>query len=132
MSTASESTTEHLDVVIVGAGLSGIGTACHLTTEHPQRSYAVLEARDDLGGTWSLFQSIGANNPKFNHLRKTLAAGVATVIVVGNVSFPILTLAGVIEYDPSVPAFHNEDAAPVVPVSLDPAQLVDNTTEVAA
>ena len=47
--------TEHLDVVVVGAGLSGVGTACHLEREHPQRSYAILEAREDLGGTWSLF-----------------------------------------------------------------------------
>lgn len=78
-------------------------------------------------GTWSLFQSIGANNPKFNHLRKTLAAGVATLIVVGNVSFPIMTLAGVIEFDPSVPAFRNEDAAPV-----GAAVIIDNTREVAS
>ena len=67
MSTGSESTTEHLDVVIVGAGLSGIGTACHLTTEHPQRSYALLEARDDLGGTWSLFQYPGIRSDSDMH-----------------------------------------------------------------
>ena len=41
---------EHLDVVVVGAGLSGVGTACHLEREHPQRRYAILEAREDLGG----------------------------------------------------------------------------------
>lgn len=51
-------------------------------------------------GTWSLFQSIGWNNPKFNQWRKGLAAGVATLIVVGNVSFPIMVLAGVIEWKP--------------------------------
>jgi succinate dehydrogenase / fumarate reductase cytochrome b subunit len=51
-------------------------------------------------GTWSLFQSVGASNPRFNKWRKGLAAGVATVIVVGNVSFPVAVLAGVIEYDP--------------------------------
>ncbi len=55
-------------------------------------------------GTWSLFQSIGWNNPRFNQWRKGLATGVATLIVVGNVSFPIMTLAGVIEYDASVPS----------------------------
>ncbi|HEY5664744.1 MAG TPA: succinate dehydrogenase cytochrome b subunit [Ilumatobacter sp.] len=55
-------------------------------------------------GTWSLFQSMGWNNPRFNRWRKGLAAGVATLIVVGNVSFPIMTLAGVIEYDPTVPS----------------------------
>ena len=67
MSTASVSTTGHLDVVIVGAGLSGIGTACHLTTEHPQRSYALLEARDDLGGTWSLFRYPGIRSDSDMH-----------------------------------------------------------------
>ena len=51
-------------------------------------------------GTWSLFQSMGANNPRFNSWRKGAAAGVATIIVVGNVSFPIATLAGIIEFDP--------------------------------
>ena len=55
-------------------------------------------------GTWSLFQSMGWNNPKFNQWRKGIAAGIATLIVVGNVSFPIMTLAGVIEFDDSVPA----------------------------
>jgi len=47
-------------------------------------------------GTWSLFQSIGWNNPRFNQWRKGLAAGLATVVVVGNVSFPIAVLAGVV------------------------------------
>ncbi|QDP81428.1 NAD(P)/FAD-dependent oxidoreductase [Nocardia otitidiscaviarum] len=58
----SERTTErveHLDVVIVGAGLSGIGAAYRLRTEHPDRSYAVLEARERLGGTWDLFRYPG-------------------------------------------------------------------------
>ncbi|WP_370452225.1 NAD(P)-binding protein [Kribbella caucasensis] len=47
---------EHLDVLVVGAGLSGIGAAYRLQTQSPQRSYAVLEARPDLGGTWDLFR----------------------------------------------------------------------------
>ena len=51
-------------------------------------------------GTWSLFQSMGWNNPRFNQWRKGVAAGVATLIVVGNVSFPIMVLAGVIEWKP--------------------------------
>ncbi|MFF0546585.1 flavin-containing monooxygenase [Nocardia thailandica] len=51
--------TEHLDVVIVGAGLSGIGAAYRLQTRHPHRSYAILEARDTLGGTWDLFRYPG-------------------------------------------------------------------------
>ncbi|GLZ52112.1 NAD(P)/FAD-dependent oxidoreductase [Actinomycetospora sp. NBRC 106378] len=67
MSTADGAVPEHLDVVIVGAGLSGIGTACHLSTEHPQRSYAVLEAREDLGGTWSLFRYPGIRSDSDMH-----------------------------------------------------------------
>lgn len=50
---------EHLDVVIVGAGLSGIGAAHHLQDKCPWASYAVLEARDAIGGTWDLFRYPG-------------------------------------------------------------------------
>lgn len=50
-------------------------------------------------GTWSLFQSIGANNPRFNAWRKRIAQGVAAAIVVGNVSFPLMVTFGVIERD---------------------------------
>ena len=50
---------EHVDVLIVGAGLSGIGAACRLRTEHPERSIAVLEAREVSGGTWDLFRYPG-------------------------------------------------------------------------
>jgi succinate dehydrogenase / fumarate reductase cytochrome b subunit len=57
-------------------------------------------------GVWSLFQSIGWNNPRFNAWRRHLATGIATLIVVGNVSFPIMTLAGVIEYDPDAVTPH--------------------------
>ncbi|HEX2896156.1 MAG TPA: NAD(P)/FAD-dependent oxidoreductase [Marmoricola sp.] len=56
------STTEvvpEVDVVIVGAGLSGIGAACRLQQECPDRSYAILEARDAIGGTWDLFRYPG-------------------------------------------------------------------------
>lgn len=51
--------TEHIDVVIVGAGLSGVGAAYRLQTECPGRSYAILEARASLGGTWDLFRYPG-------------------------------------------------------------------------
>ncbi len=50
---------EHVDVLIVGAGLSGIGAAHHLQRECPGRSYAILEARDRIGGTWDLFKYPG-------------------------------------------------------------------------
>jgi cation diffusion facilitator CzcD-associated flavoprotein CzcO len=53
---------EHLDVVVVGAGLSGIGAACRLRAEHPGRSFALLEARDRLGGTWDLFRYPGVRS----------------------------------------------------------------------
>jgi cation diffusion facilitator CzcD-associated flavoprotein CzcO len=56
---AVEAAPEHLDVLIVGAGVSGIGAAFHLGDKQPDKSYAILEARDDLGGTWDLFRYPG-------------------------------------------------------------------------
>jgi monooxygenase len=50
---------EHLDVLIVGAGLSGVGAACHLEAACPWASYAVFEARSAMGGTWDLFRYPG-------------------------------------------------------------------------
>jgi cation diffusion facilitator CzcD-associated flavoprotein CzcO len=50
---------EHLDVLVVGAGLSGIGAAHHLSVECPWASFAILEARSSLGGTWDLFKYPG-------------------------------------------------------------------------
>ncbi len=55
-------TPEHVDVLIVGAGLSGIGAACHLQTEAPSASYAILEARGASGGTWDLFRFPGVRS----------------------------------------------------------------------
>jgi succinate dehydrogenase / fumarate reductase cytochrome b subunit len=52
-------------------------------------------------GTWSLFQSMGWNNPRFNAWRRNIAAATAVVIVAGNLSFPIAVLSGVVEYDPA-------------------------------
>jgi len=48
-----------VDVLIVGAGLSGVGAACHLEAESPGKTYAILEARDAIGGTWDLFRYPG-------------------------------------------------------------------------
>ncbi|MBO0856459.1 MAG: NAD(P)/FAD-dependent oxidoreductase [Nocardia sp.] len=53
---------EYVDVVIVGAGLSGIGAGYRLQTEVPDKSYAILEARDTLGGTWDLFRYPGVRS----------------------------------------------------------------------
>jgi succinate dehydrogenase / fumarate reductase cytochrome b subunit len=50
-------------------------------------------------GTWSLFQSLGINNPKYNELRRTLAKSVAGIILVGNLSFPVLVTVGLIDDD---------------------------------
>ena len=53
---------EHLDVVIVGAGLSGIGMAWHLQDRCPTKTYAILEARETSGGTWDLFRYPGVRS----------------------------------------------------------------------
>ena len=53
---------EHADVLIVGAGLSGIGAAYRLQTESPDRSFTILEARDAIGGTWDLFRYPGVRS----------------------------------------------------------------------
>ena len=50
---------EFVDVLIMGAGLSGIGAACHLQRECPDRRFAILEGRQALGGTWDLFRYPG-------------------------------------------------------------------------
>jgi monooxygenase len=51
--------TEHLDVLIVGAGISGISAAWHLQDRSPSKSYAILERRENMGGTWDLFKYPG-------------------------------------------------------------------------
>src|SRR5436189_5758982 len=50
---------DHVDVLIVGAGLSGIGAAYHLRRAFPRRTYTILESRDAIGGTWDLFRYPG-------------------------------------------------------------------------
>ncbi len=57
----------HFDVVIVGAGLSGIGAACHLQQRCPGKSYAILEARSELGGTWDLYRYPGIRSDSDMH-----------------------------------------------------------------
>ena len=53
---------EHFDVLIVGAGLSGIGAGHHLQSRCPDRSYAILEGRERMGGTWDLFRYPGVRS----------------------------------------------------------------------
>jgi succinate dehydrogenase / fumarate reductase cytochrome b subunit len=50
-------------------------------------------------GAWSLFQRLGWHNPRFNQARKRFATAFAAIVLIGNVSFPIMVTAGVIEAD---------------------------------
>ena len=56
---SKERADSHVDVIIVGAGLSGIGAARHLKTTCPDRSFLILEGRQSIGGTWDLFRYPG-------------------------------------------------------------------------
>lgn len=58
---------EHVDVVVVGAGISGIGAGYHLQTMSPDRSYLILEGRSDIGGTWDLFRYPGVRSDSDMH-----------------------------------------------------------------
>lgn len=58
---------EHVDVIIVGAGLSGVGAAHHLQQRCPNRSYLILEARQAMGGTWDLFRYPGIRSDSDMH-----------------------------------------------------------------
>ncbi|MDR6174198.1 monooxygenase [Nocardioides zeae] len=58
----STTAVEHCDVLVVGAGLSGIGVACQLEDQRPGRSVVVVEARDSVGGTWDLFRYPGVRS----------------------------------------------------------------------
>ena len=58
---------QQVDVLIVGAGLSGIGAAYYLQKEHPGRTYAILEARGASGGTWDLFRYPGIRSDSDLH-----------------------------------------------------------------
>ncbi|MHB8689690.1 MAG: flavin-containing monooxygenase [Solirubrobacteraceae bacterium] len=58
---------DHFDVLIVGAGISGIGAACHLRQKAPGKTFAILEARDAIGGTWDLFRYPGIRSDSDLH-----------------------------------------------------------------
>ena len=57
----------HFDVIIVGAGLSGIGAAYHLQERCPGKNYAILEGRDAIGGTWDLYRYPGIRSDSDMH-----------------------------------------------------------------
>jgi monooxygenase len=59
--------TQHVDVLIIGAGLSGIGAAHHIQSAFPRRSYTILESRDVIGGTWDLFRYPGVRSDSDMH-----------------------------------------------------------------
>jgi monooxygenase len=58
---------EHVDVIVVGAGISGIGAAYHLKTLCPDRTFTILEGRADIGGTWDLFRYPGVRSDSDMH-----------------------------------------------------------------
>ena len=58
---------DHVDVLVVGAGISGIGAAYHLQTRCPDRTFTILEGRDDIGGTWDLFRYPGVRSDSDMH-----------------------------------------------------------------
>ena len=58
---------EHFDVLIVGAGLSGIGAAWHIQDRCPGKTYAIFETRDAIGGTWDLFRYPGVRSDRDMH-----------------------------------------------------------------
>ncbi|MYF51169.1 MAG: NAD(P)/FAD-dependent oxidoreductase [Gammaproteobacteria bacterium] len=63
----ADSGIEHFDVIIVGAGVSGIGAACHLRRQCPDRTFTILEGRDAIGGTWDLFRYPGIRSDSDMH-----------------------------------------------------------------
>lgn len=62
-----EASATHFDVIVVGAGISGIGAGYHLQQECPHLSYAILEGRSEMGGTWDLFRYPGIRSDSDMH-----------------------------------------------------------------
>ncbi len=58
---------EHVDVLIIGAGISGIGAAYYLQKMQPGKTFAIVEARDEIGGTWDLFRYPGIRSDSDLH-----------------------------------------------------------------
>jgi len=78
---------EHVDVLIVGAGLSGIGAAHHIATKTPWLTFAILEGRDAIGGTWDLFRYPGVRSDSDMF---TLGYGFAMIIsILGGIAWDI-------------------------------------------
>ena len=63
----TEQPTSHFDVLVVGAGISGIGAAYHLMDKCPGRTFAILEGRHDIGGTWDIFRYPGIRSDSDMH-----------------------------------------------------------------
>ncbi|GAA4388755.1 flavin-containing monooxygenase [Tsukamurella soli] len=63
----TDTVVEHLDVAIIGAGISGLGAARYLSVEHPDRTFAILEGRAASGGTWDLFRYPGIRSDSDLH-----------------------------------------------------------------
>ena len=67
MKASGDMTVEHVDVIIVGAGLSGVGAGVHLGQKCPDTSYLILEGRSAMGGTWDLFRYPGIRSDSDMH-----------------------------------------------------------------
>ena len=59
----------HKDVIIVGAGISGIAAGYNLKKSCPNKSFSILEGRENIGGTWDLFKYPGIRSVSYTHLR---------------------------------------------------------------